>query len=214
MRTYKIITFGDSNTQGEELHEKNWVNLLQKYNQHHFLNKGINGNTTNDACIRLKADVLIHQPDIVFIMFGTNDATISIEDDKPFVPLDQFRKNVLKIIDKICAIHAIPVLMTVIPVIEGDGSDGYYLTRHKSKQLQIESPRYRINQYNDITREIAKNNDYLLIDIWNECIALAGGESDLLLKNSGLIDVSGTHLTEKGASFIAQLISKELERII
>ncbi len=60
----KIVLLGDSITEAFP------VERLLEYN---VLNRGISGNNTLDVLERLQRDVIEEQPDIVYLLIGTND---------------------------------------------------------------------------------------------------------------------------------------------
>ncbi len=66
----KFICLGDSLTEGYEI-EKSWVELLDV--NHDFINKGIGGDTSFGLLSRFYSDVILHNPDYVIIMCGSND---------------------------------------------------------------------------------------------------------------------------------------------
>ncbi len=146
-------------------------------------------------------------PDVVLVMFGTNDA-VMIDVDWPQVDRDTFAANVQTIVDKIRAIGATPVLMTVIPLIEGNGADGYYYSRHPALYYwNAGGARAFHDSYNDIVRTLAASNGLTLVDHWAAFMQAAGGTDDAHLIASGLIDASGTHMTEKGAQLVAEQLA-------
>jgi lysophospholipase L1-like esterase len=74
----KIVFFGDSLTQGT--YGVNYVNkVAAQMPGHHFMNEGINGDTSLNLYKRLERDVLSHKPDGVLIMVGINDAVSHAE---------------------------------------------------------------------------------------------------------------------------------------
>ncbi|UOK57101.1 SGNH/GDSL hydrolase family protein [Bacillus sp. OVS6] len=102
---YTIVAFGDSNTRGANWTIRNyqdtdkWVNLMKSTlpvnnGQALIHNAGVGGETTEDARKRFKRDVLKMDPDLVFIMFGTNDAVI-LPNGKPKVDRARFKENLL-----------------------------------------------------------------------------------------------------------------------
>lgn len=78
-RSQKVVAFGDSNTRGSNWQFRDypkaekWVNLLQTslQGQYKINNAGIGGETTEDARLRFRKDVLDDEPAYLFIMFGT-----------------------------------------------------------------------------------------------------------------------------------------------
>ncbi|WP_404404806.1 SGNH/GDSL hydrolase family protein [Jeotgalibacillus malaysiensis] len=209
----KIIVIGDSNTKGEMLGSKNWTTLLSGLTGIEVVNEGVNGHTTEDARIRLTNGEINLNGDAVFIMFGTNDAVMT-EKNKPKVSLSRYRENLLYFINLIRQTSKKPVLMTVIPLIEGSGGDGYYLSRHHTSFFKDISPRDWVDQYNDIVREISDTERVQLIDVWQYFLKKSGAEHDpdpdKYLIQSGMIDSSGTHLTAEGARELYTVVSHSL----
>lgn len=69
-----VVAFGDSLTVGHGVPPgKNFVVYLSEYTQIPIINAGVTGDTTADALIRLKEEVLDRNPDIVLVLLGGND---------------------------------------------------------------------------------------------------------------------------------------------
>jgi lysophospholipase L1-like esterase len=73
----KIVFFGDSLTEGT------WgVSYVDKAAAllpgHHFLNRGVNGDTSLNLYRRVSQDVIAEKPDGVFMMVGVNDAVSAV----------------------------------------------------------------------------------------------------------------------------------------
>ena len=74
----KIVFFGDSLTQGTL--GVSYVDKLAKLLRgHHFINSGVNGDTSLNLYRRMDKDVLEQKPDGVFIMIGVNDAASFVD---------------------------------------------------------------------------------------------------------------------------------------
>ncbi|MRX71346.1 SGNH/GDSL hydrolase family protein [Bacillus lacus] len=203
----EIVAFGDSNTQGANWkirqypQQEKWVTLINTAYSGNLMihNAGISGETTEDALKRFEKDVLSKKPDLVFIMFGTNDAAM-LPSGLPRVDKTRFKRNLKYFTKEIRKIGAEPVLMTCLPVIEGSGTDTYYYSRYDRKWFEAGGgARQWHNAYNDLTREAAREEGAVLVDHWWNLIDLAGESSDEALLSSGLIDPSGNHLTPSGA---------------
>lgn len=206
-----IVAFGDSNTQGanwleNQYDNKNkWTNLL-KSNVQKVINSGVGGDTTNQGMERFEQDVLKYKPDKVLVMFGTNDA-VMLKPNQPQVSKELFKKNMQYFIDNIKAAGAEPILMTTLPIIEGS-KDKFYYSRH-DQSLYPNGSREWHNSYNDIVRELAKENKVDLIDNWKVFIDNSGN-TDRDLIESDYIDPSGTHLSENGSKLIYKNILSNL----
>jgi lysophospholipase L1-like esterase len=74
----KIIFFGDSLTEGTL--GVSYVNKVATILRgHHFINQGVNGDTSLNLYRRMEADVIDERPDGVFVMIGINDAVSAVE---------------------------------------------------------------------------------------------------------------------------------------
>jgi acyl-CoA thioesterase-1 len=76
-----------------------------------MINSGSCGDTTDDGLARLDWDVLCHEPDLVTINFGTNDAAMGLE-------LPQFKANLGQIIKRIRAGPGAEMVLLSAPPVE------------------------------------------------------------------------------------------------
>lgn len=208
-----VVAFGDSNTENVNWEEYNydpddkWVRLLEKETGLIIANEGVGGDSSKKGKWRLIKDVFIRNPDKVLIMFGTNDAILE-DKNIPQINKETYKKNIQYLIDKTKMIGATPILMTSVPMIEGN-SEQYYYSRHNPEFYNdYGGARNWHNSYNDIVRDLAKSNGIPLIDNWEAFIKAAGGNNDELLINAKLMDDSGTHMTPKGAEILYETIKK------
>jgi lysophospholipase L1-like esterase len=93
-----LVAFGDSNTEDAQ----GWFTILkhvldisvEKAN-FNYVNAGVSYNTTSEALRRIDRDVLIHEPDWVFIALGTFDAQrLNIAPDRTLLPLSETWENI------------------------------------------------------------------------------------------------------------------------
>lgn len=80
------------------------------------INSGIGGNNSLQMKNRFDADVLPHNPDMVWILPGTNDILNSATSAHQ-TPA-QFKANLLNMVDKTIAAGAIPVIWNLLPCID------------------------------------------------------------------------------------------------
>ncbi len=90
------------------------------------VNGGRGGNNTRHLLKRVDNVLTESKPDVVLLMVGTNDALNS----KAMVPVDEYRKNLLALIEKFRAADAQPMLMTILPchapyLIERHGKEAF-----------------------------------------------------------------------------------------
>lgn len=210
-RDVDIIAFGDSNTEQVSLNESDrWVSrVAASHPDLLVINAGRGGNTTAAGLARFDGDVQAHSPGIVLIMLGTNDA-VMLSDDAPQVSHEQFAVNMEFFVSQIVAWGGTPVLITTIPIIEGD-EGAYYYSRHTEDWYLDGGARAWHDSYNSITRNIASKHNMPLIDAWQSFIDVAGEESDAALIASGLLDESGTHMSSVGAERIASMVNAAID---
>lgn len=227
MASYKIVCFGDSTTDASYVNTdedfalaykdlKVYSNWLVEELEQVFLkkveviNSGISGDTTLDAKLRFKTDVLDHNPDLVIIQFGANDQSIrqDIGLTRPIISLEDFAYNILFFISRIRKITPNIILMT----------PGLILWKNHFKSRFFDLP-YDMNnsfglscnlsKYVDIIRQIALKEQVGLIDVFEEEKKLHQINNNL---DSYLPD--GLHPNTEGHKFIANLITKYIKNNI
>nr|WP_318153080.1 GDSL-type esterase/lipase family protein [Metabacillus arenae] len=212
-----IVLFGDSNTKGSNWQirhypeNQKWAEqIASSYRGSYTIyNAGIGGETTEAARLRFEKDVLKRKPKYVFIMFGTNDAAI-LPSGEPRVSKHRFKENLEYFVEEVRKIDSQPILMTCLPIVEGNGQDLLYYSRYKKTDYEsYGGARVWHNHYNNLTREIAERKGVPLIDNFHNMIQAAGEPTDAALLNSGLIDPSGNHMTPIGAKLIFEGIIAE-----
>ena len=127
-----IVAFGDSTT-AERGPLKIYVDLLQKElpiagNSVRIINAGIGGNNTDQARQRFQTDVLKHDPSVVIIQFGINDASVDVWKDPPVasprVDLAAYRKNLTYFVRQLQSRGIDVILMTPNPMRWTAGAAG------------------------------------------------------------------------------------------
>ncbi|WP_415319535.1 SGNH/GDSL hydrolase family protein [Clostridium perfringens] len=186
-----IVFTGDSITHGP-LHTKGYRSytehfrerLKEKFKNENIMvfNTGVSGATTRDIIRDFHICVNIYDPDVVFIMLGMNDSSNQI------VPLEEYRSNILELINKVREIGAIPIIQT-------------------SNIIKMDLSRKSLKFYMDIVRAVARENNVMLIDHYSHWEELEKENSNI--KNELLNDL--IHPNEKGHLEIVKFIFKELD---
>ncbi|MBU7005359.1 GDSL-type esterase/lipase family protein [Phosphitispora fastidiosa] len=105
----KMVCLGDSITWGYPYGpEYSWVALAETALGTPMINKGINGETALDLWRRFARDVISNVPSHVFIMAGTNDASIGVS-------LEEFKRSILQMTAGAWEKEIRPVLGLPIP---------------------------------------------------------------------------------------------------
>lgn len=219
----KIVFFGDSLTQGTL--GVDYVDKVAKMLRgHHFVNSGVNGDTSLNLYRRIEQDVIAHQPDGVLILIGINDAMSYAE---PGIRLYfrvmkriaggqvspiSFRENMRALITRLLADQV--QVWVVLPPIE-------------SRPLAVET----LRQMNDSATEVCREFDIPVLNLMNRLTPAQVPERPpfSLLKAASVnwrasVDsyerfreaggytytFDGIHLTEKGAQVFAEEITRFL----
>ncbi|QDU36131.1 putative rhamnogalacturonan acetylesterase YesY [Maioricimonas rarisocia] len=209
-----IVTFGDSTTapRGKltvysDLLVRELPTAARKVQ---VINAGIGGNNTDMARKRFEKDVLAHDPDVVIIQFGINDAAVDVWKSppatQPRVDLDRYRENLKHFITTLRARGTHVILMTPNPLrwtpslkqrygrppYDPDDEDGFNLL---------------LREYAAAARRVADQHDVPLVDVdraFHDYDRQPGQSlADLLL--------DGMHPNERGQRMIADLLIKELQ---
>lgn len=110
----RAIALGDSITAGTYSNNMSWFTWAVHYSQGglmHLANAGISGNTLAQMRDRLDADVLAHDPDIVFLLGGANDVGT--------LTAAQAGAIIDEIVTRIGEAGATPILLTLPPRLTG-----------------------------------------------------------------------------------------------
>ena len=160
----KIVCFGDSLTYGYGVLEhiaypyRLAKDLPEKYPQYSWeiRNSGINGHTTREALIRLRGSVLQHKPQMVFILFGSNDSALN---EGQYRTPYEYEQNLRKILTEIFALptgnsfhDGTPLVILMTPPSMVD-TDFYPFTTND-----------RLELYGEIVKKLAQEYDLPLID--------------------------------------------------
>lgn len=138
--TIRILTFGDSITQGIRYgvnENETFSSLLEKQLQWSgftvtVIRSGVSGETVSGALKRISGVILQHQPHIVTVMYGTNDAFVDVfqdsSDTSPRVPLPEYERDLLLLVKFLKENNIRTVLMTSIPMsrVQGVYEQGVY----------------------------------------------------------------------------------------
>ena len=92
----KIICIGDSITYGQNVRaDEAWPAVLARLTGHDVRNAGVCGDTTRLGLERFPKDVQLHNPDVVVIQFGHNDANCwETDNGLPRVSEDAYAANI------------------------------------------------------------------------------------------------------------------------
>jgi lysophospholipase L1-like esterase len=159
----------------------------------HRCNAGIGGNRTDQGVARLDAQVLTRRPNIVTIMFGTNDACFDEGKTQPRLAPETYEANLRHIVQRTRDAGAKPIHMTPPPLT-------------MKWPLATKQPVYceqgvngPLSTYVDAVRRVAKEMDVPLVDFFTAWSGKPADELDALLPD-------GCHPSVAGHKLMADLI--------
>jgi lysophospholipase L1-like esterase len=123
-----VVAFGDSTTACREGLTVYPTLLQAEWDRCQFpvqiINAGVRGDHTDRALARFETDVLAHEPQVVILRFGINDAAVDLWASPPVVaprvPLSCFRTNMTLLVDTLQARGVRPILCTPNPLAWSD----------------------------------------------------------------------------------------------
>ena len=181
----KVVFLGNSITQG-------WREKRPEFfDEHGFVGRGINGQTSSEMLVRMRQDVIDLHPQVVVILTGTND----IAQNNGYISLEHILGNIISMCELAHANHIQPVLCSLLPARRF-----YWTDRIPDAPVLIE-------KMNAMIREYAQANGIPFVDYWSKMAAEDGG----LLP--GLSD-DDVHPTPAGYQIMEPLILQTLESLV
>lgn len=163
------------------LHEAGWHEVR-------CINAGVRGNTSGQGLRRLERDVLVHHPALVMVQFGFNDCNVVLNGPRPRTPKEDFRGNLIAIVER----------------TEADGAGVTLIANHKTllhRRLPDGRPYEEHSQeYTAVVSELAGEPEVPLIDM------------RVLFPGSGIelrdaLDEDGIHLSPVGIGSYARVVA-------
>ncbi|WP_339923737.1 SGNH/GDSL hydrolase family protein [uncultured Cyclobacterium sp.] len=207
----KIVAFGNSITATRSTIEQVFAQrlpslLLEEGIAAVVINSGIPGSHTGSikdhdlfkikhGMDRFETDVLAHNPDLVIIGFGTNDAHIDDAgpDGKSRIPLRRYKRN----------------LTFMIKELKAQGADVILIAPNGLRGKYPEYQNVRLKQYVEVVKKLAKRYHIGLIDNFK----LFSDYYDSKENRAEEILLDGVHPNDKGHALMAEEISQEIVRI-
>jgi acyl-CoA thioesterase-1 len=200
----RILLLGDSVTAGAHFSGATEVNcyvelLRRKFDdcgaQIDLIKSALEGIDTGYAVKRFSRMVTVHEPDLVLMMLGLNDALPP--GDRPAATPELYRQNVLGLVDRILAIDAKPVLLTPNPRPA--------LLTDTSPAGGEDLPSATMLPYAAVVREVAEHYQIPCIDIYERFVQHGA---------LGQIVPDGTHPDPAGHALIADTVFAALAPLL
>lgn len=198
----RIIFFGDSIT---ELGVKpdGYVTIIRDSLKSlgtnvEIIGAGISGNKVTDLRQRLETDVLSKRPTIVVIYIGINDVWHFKFADRGLTGTskDDYRTILTEIVATIQSTGAKVILCT--PSVVGE-------KKHGTNELDP-----MLDEYSDISRNIAAEQNALLLDLRSEFLSYLAA-NNLSNSEKDILTYDGVHLNRAGNMFVAKKMVNVLD---
>ena len=160
-RSVRIIALGDSITKGARPNvapTQIFSALLQADLRAHGLraevhNVGIGGERTDQALERLARDVISQRPDLVTVMYGTNDSWVDAGKKEPRLSIDQFTDNLRILVARLASANIRVVLMSAPRFGDKNPRNGLG-----------EDPNVRLAPFMERCRQVAREAQVPIVD--------------------------------------------------
>lgn len=186
-----VICFGDSIT------KRGFPKLLGEMLNVDSINAGVGGNTTAKALRRMTSDVLAKHPDVVVILFGTNDSRI--DNAKVHVSIEKYAANLERMIDECARQNAQVVLCTIPPI-----NPAPYFTRHRRAAFEAAGGLTKlVGEYRLAAMRVAASRKVSLVDL-----------NQLLVNEETWLSPDGVHPSEEGNAIIARYVARSVRPLL
>lgn len=187
----RVVCFGDSIT------KRGYPKELSKLLGVDCINAGVGGNTTAKALRRMQRDVFASNPDLVVILFGTNDSRV--DNTNVHVSTEQFSENLHAMIDQ-CSRHGATAVLCTLPPIDHEP----YFTRHDRTRFDaVGGLSSVLDAYRRATVNVAADRKVPLVDLGR-----------LLKHEPQWISADGVHPTPAGNGIIAKLVANTVKPLL
>jgi lysophospholipase L1-like esterase len=175
-----------------------------------IINSGVGGSTTEHSRERFQSDVLDHDPELVIIMLGANDAAIDVWKKPPAtaprVAKERYAENLRCFVQTLKERNVKVILMVPPP----------FRWTEKLKELYGKPPydvndpwgfSFKLAEYGDVVRTVAREQGVSLVDVFK-----AFHEHDQVDDQS--VDdllLDGMHPNDQGHALIAELLAPLME---
>ena len=189
----KVLFFGDSITQAG-VGPKGYITKLDSIikqqglgNEYELVGAGISGNKVYDLYLRMEADVLEKNPDVVVIYVGINDVWHKSSSGTG-TDADRFERFYRAIIKKLTDKNIKVIVCT--PSVIGERNDN-------SNQQDGD-----LNRYSTILRNMAKDLSLTVCDLRKDFITYLQA-NNATNAEKGILTTDRVHLNETGNLFVA-----------
>ncbi len=184
-----LVVFGDSITALGA-----WGKTVAQNCNMRYFNGAKGAITSEEGLARFDAFVASRNPDYVTLCFGMNDL-LMVSANTPKVTPEQFKLNMKKLVEKTVEAGAVPILLTTNSM----DYEKFFAAQGQSEAMYGgRDIKEWLNTYNEMTREVAAETGYPLIDLFAECSKHPEKQ---------VVCSDGIHLGDLGNRIFADLIT-------
>ncbi len=155
-----LVVFGDSITALGE-----WGKTVAQNCNMRYFNGAKGAITSEEGLARFDTFVASRDPDYVTLCFGMNDL-LMVSTNTPKVTPEQFKLNMKKLVEKTVEAGAVPILLTTNSIDYAK----FYIAQGQSEAMYGgRDIKEWVDTYNEMTRQVAAETGYPLIDLFAEC---------------------------------------------
>jgi lysophospholipase L1-like esterase len=169
-----------------------------------LIGKGIGGDKVSDLLTRYKKDVIMLNPDIVFIYIGINDVWHKY-DYGTGSDIDLYERGLRQIIDDIKSQGAKIILCT--PTLIGENSGEFTLVNQFKDVETMEKMNGDLDAFSDVIRKLSMEFDTDILDL-REIFMTYISENNINNQAAGILTYDGVHLNDPGNKLIADEMLK------
>jgi acyl-CoA thioesterase I len=168
-----IVVFGDSVTAGvaerevllhEDVYHSRLKRSLQRWRPRclfNVLNSGISGDTTTRALLRLSRDVIAHQPDLVLVAFGLNDAVSGGRTN-----IENYRNELQQIVSRVQSETTADIILLTPPFLaDRDNVAVHPVDRQNLEVVFRTQTDGTLAAYAEVVREVSRESGVGLADV-------------------------------------------------
>ena len=187
----RVVCFGDSIT------KRGYPAILSELLDVESINAGVAGHTSGEGLRRMQRDVLEKAPDVVVILFGTND--LRVDNAKKHIAPEKYRENLVTMV-KGCRERGAKVVLCTLPPINAEP----FFQRHDRKVFEAAGGLTKlITELREAAVAVAEAHKVPLVDF-----------QKLLATKPQWMSPDGVHPSGAGNKLIAEYVAKAIEPLL
>lgn len=181
-KEFRVVFMGNSITEFWKTNDSSF------FNDNHYIDRGISGQTTPQMLIRFRPDVIELNPNVVVILAGIND----IAENTGPIPIKDIFGNIISMVELAESNRIKPILCSVLPVLDFYWHPGL-------------APVQKIIELNNLLKSYAEKHDIPYVDYYQAMVDENKGLNKLYSEDGVHPNLTGYKVMEP---LVEQAISK------